>query len=134
MPTCAAQSSSASTSRRPTSRAPRGRLGSDSAAVCQDLCAAEPGCKHWYAEYEMDKYECYLKGAFGDEQCHEYSYKDDRYQYSLAYQHNTPGADPFVVEGYANWGGPNSSDCISPAPYSTVMSTPGVGPGNTGLA
>ena len=110
----------------PTSPNP---LGYDAAVACQQLCDAEPDCAHFYMEFEMGKFECFLKGAFGDERCHEYSYKDDSYEYS-----GGVGGKPFVKEGFANWGGPRSSDCASPAPYSTVMTTPGVGPGSTGGA
>ena len=33
--------------------------------VCQQLCEAEPTCKHFYYEFEMGKHECFLKAAFG---------------------------------------------------------------------
>ena len=115
----------------PTSPNP---LGYDAAVQCQLLCDANVHCEHWYMEYEMDKYECFLKGALPNPQCHEYSYKDDKYEYSVDYQDGTPGKKPYVREGFANWGGPRTSACVSPAPYSTTLSTPGVGPGATGGA
>ena len=54
-------------------------LGYDSAVACQALCDAEAGCDYWYSEYELGKFECYLKAGFTDATCHDFSYKDDHY-------------------------------------------------------
>ena len=109
-------------------------LGYDSAATCQTLCDDVAECSYWYLEFEMNKYKCYLKKAFADSTCHEFSFKTDKFDFATKYWHaDYNGTKTFVQEGYANWGGPRSSMCVSPAPY-TNAATPAApaGPGSPG--
>ena len=110
-------------------------LGYDSAVECQKLCDNHDGCDHWYLEYEADRFKCYLKKAYQgkDDHCHEYSFKTDKWKWATKNFHADYNGDKkFVKEGYANWGGPKSSACVSPAPYTNAELASVAGPGSTG--
>jgi hypothetical protein len=106
-------------------------LGYDSAVACQAICDADPACMYWYAEFEMGKYECYTKAPMTATGCHEFSYKDDHYEYSTRFQDGTPGVKPYVSQGTASWGGPRSSNCAANK-YSNAALSEVAGPGVPG--
>jgi len=109
-------------------------LGYDAAVECQNLCNQEAMCDYFYSEYEMGKFECFLKHKYGyvdADTCNELSFKDDHYAYSTPFPAGTPGAKPYVSEGTASWGGPKSGLC-EPSKYSNVNLTVPAGPGSDG--
>jgi len=108
-------------------------LGYDSAVECQKLCDNVAECDYFYSEYQEDYFKCYLKKAFTEDDCHEFSFKTDKYDFATRYFHTDyTGSAKFVAEGYANWGGVRSSKCVSPAPYSTSPLAVSAGPGTPG--
>ena len=106
-------------------------LGYDSAVECQSLCDATEGCDYFYSEFEMGKYECFLKSKFANDTCHEFSYKDDHYSYSTPFAAGTTGASPYVSEGFASWGGPKTTSCPVHK-YSNSPAAVPAGPGSPG--
>ena len=103
-------------------------LGYDSAVACQRLCDTEPGCDYWYSEYELGKFECFLKEGYSQLACNEFAYKDDHYAYAT---HGHP-TNMYVSEGYASWSGPATALCVSPVPYSNSPRGFPVAPGTPG--